>query len=502
MLISFDRHGSRDLSRTLSNFGEHDLIQSLTRRDSATLNPQEQNTRVIEYNERRGSFKIFNLPKRMLWWIYSISLVLLIILMLAFVAVTPIDVIVRTSGASYSGIKMFIVIIVCVVFFILSIVLYFVRIFHNRVALGDIPSKSVYIPGKGDMPKSVYNAINKRLKECLEIRERISPLENSKVIINHAGVSPPEYVQERNHSHTNEGTLLPPDSNYEDIIRSLGDNFRHGKFFTYQFPQTYSFKEIIVHLSELYAKSGMQLRKPINCHRIIELYEKFRYGPDLIEEKDMLEFMIEFERLTQLFQSHYGAPFTNEAQSDFQNPYPVLDRDNLAKTLNDQERSSWQSQTPYHGIHFRQPFAQSKQLSIGIPADTQSSTSVIRPTISKRSYSEESPYWYSSGLNVMYRKLSSASSSKSVIRSRPRRKSSAVSSSFPNMAYSGEADLFRRRNSGYVTDSENEDDSDSSDFENDDDDDDDDDDDNDDEDDDDDDEEDEDLKVYSFRRMP
>ncbi|CAN3377134.1 hypothetical protein DIURU_003614 [Diutina rugosa] len=283
--------------------------------------PIRRNVTVYEPNYYENKFTLFNIPRRVFAWIYSISLVALTILGFLFVAVTPIDVIVQTAGSALSGLKMFIVIIVWVVFLVVSILFYFSRLLQARTALNDVPVKSVYIPSQGDYPHDVYLHIDDDLRQCVEIGQQAGPLSDESIIINHPGLSPPEYVQSRNLTvlkskgiesteevaRLNPATLLPPDSSYEDIIRSVSDKFvtqRYRVFTSIDIPGNYTFREICIYLARVYADNYKANEHKLT--RIIHLYEKFRFGGSLISDHELIEFMIEFDRLAQVCQSDYN----------------------------------------------------------------------------------------------------------------------------------------------------------------------------------------------------
>lgn len=249
-----------------------------------------------------------SLPRKIFDWLYSFSLLILILVTLGFVAVTPIDVIAKTSQKSLSGIKMFIVIIVCVVFIVFAIFIYLLRIFQARIHMNDIPGRSLYVLGDGDLPNHCCREIEKVISENTATSVRAGPLYTSEVI-NHPGMSPPSYIQKRNVSATGEGTLLPPNSCYEDLIRSLSDRFKFdGKLFSdLDISRNLSMREIICHLVEMFLKEPFidRLRMP-NIMRLLDLYEKFRFGPDLIVEKELVEFMHLFYDLSQVIQNSLG----------------------------------------------------------------------------------------------------------------------------------------------------------------------------------------------------
>ncbi|KAI5960331.1 DLT1 [Candida pseudojiufengensis] len=259
-------------------------------------------------NQQGPRSKILNLPQRLFSWLYSFSLVALIILILAFVAVTPIDVIIQTlkatNGTNAVAVKTFVVIAVCVVFLLISIIIYLVRVYNFRVSMNDVPQKSLYIPFENDYPKVVFKYIESKLKNSIEISEKAGPL-NQPYSINHPGLSPPEYIQRRNPDL--DGTLLPPNINYEDILQSFGDKFRVGKILTDEdLPISLSIKEILLLLyKQIIDSKKTQIRVKPNVTKLISIYEKCRFGPNLILEKDLLQLMLEFDKFGQLCQNDY-----------------------------------------------------------------------------------------------------------------------------------------------------------------------------------------------------
>lgn len=258
-----------------------------------------------------------HLPRRLFRWLYSFSLFIFAFLTFGFVAVTPIDVIVQTLGTSYSGIKLFIVIIVCVVFLVVTLILYFLRIFHSRVALNDIPLKSVYIPFENDLPRVVCERIDEKLTECMDIKEKGGPLGNKEAVINHPGRSPPEYIQEKNRLLGDEGTFLPPNAEYEDVLRGFSDKLRlDGKTLGQKsIPDTYSFRELIVSLTKVIVTERPNLKVYLPDFKVlIELYEKMKFGKELINEKDLLDFMIQLDKLSFFFHGNLDTDTSNNAR--------------------------------------------------------------------------------------------------------------------------------------------------------------------------------------------
>ncbi|CAH2351459.1 putative defect at low temperature protein 1 [[Candida] railenensis] len=285
---------------------------------SRTKTIQRHTTAYAPFYESESTpFILFQFPRILFRWFYTFSLLVITIIATLLVAVTPIDVIIQSSDSSFSSIKVFIVIGVCVIFVLISIIMYLSRIFQNKVALNDIPSKSIYIPGKDDIPKRCFQEIDQNLVRNSEVQMKAGPLFNKSIIISYPGLSPPDYVQEKNlkcFSDANKstvcpGTLLPPGACYEDIMRSIGDKLKIGGRVLTQLdvPKSLSFREILIYVFKVYKTDpNFQTERLPDIKRLIELYEKMTFGPNLIEERDILEFMVEFEKLVQYCQENYN----------------------------------------------------------------------------------------------------------------------------------------------------------------------------------------------------
>ena len=285
------------------------------------------------YEGRLSTLRVISIlfPKRLFSWIYSLSLFILILLMLAFASITPIDVIVRTTNLPQSAGKIIIVIIMCVIFLLMGILIYFLRLYKKGLALSEIPSKSVYIPGRDDLPKHCYKVLEENLQRCVsDIKWRASPLYNEEV--SHPGLSPPESIQRRNFSKSGRGALLPPNTYYEDVVGLVGYLvwMNHNSLSTEEgIPSNYSFRKIILYLWSIYPKDyDVDETELPNINSIIDLYEKFRFGPDLIKEDELFEFMLEFHKLDRAFINYLDNTVWSSSAS------------NLNLAMNDEEQTS------------------------------------------------------------------------------------------------------------------------------------------------------------------
>ena len=282
---------------------------------------------------------ILSLPQKLLRWIYSISLILITLLVLLLISVTILDVVIQTlDSPSDLAIKTFTVLGACGFFILISIIIYFVRLYQLRVSINNIPNKSLYIPFENDFANdTIFHYIDDKLKYCHEIKFKSGPLQNTTCIINHPGLSPPEYIMKRNsqclinmnknlfsplknnnkesinqinendnNNIIGEGTLLPPNIHYEDVIRSFGDKFYTGKIFTNDsLPIELSIEEIIIYLTNQFFDSNKNFQNNPNINKLILLYEKFRFSNELINQRELIEFMIEFDKFGQMCQNDY-----------------------------------------------------------------------------------------------------------------------------------------------------------------------------------------------------
>lgn len=266
-----------------------------------------RDARIREFSESFAT----SLPKRIFQWLYSFSLIIFIILTSAFIVVTPLDIVVQTYGAPSTGIKMFIIIAACALFLVTLVLFYLSRLFHSREAVNQIPSKSVYIPvEEHDLPQDVLKYIHKHLGECVgEIKVRAGPLHNKDTTLNYPGMSPPEYIQKRNLKlgFNKSGTLLPPNSVYDEIIDSLALRIRFdGALVTnFSIPPSFTFREVIISIFRRMSASQQNQPETIaNMQKVIELYEKFRFGPELIAETELVTFLLAMETFSISFLEH------------------------------------------------------------------------------------------------------------------------------------------------------------------------------------------------------
>ena len=444
---------------------------------------------------------ILNLSQRVLTWLYSISLIIIIIIMLAFIAVTPIDVIVQTLKATNAiAVKTFLVIIVCVAFLFFSLVMYLGRVYSFRVAMNDVSSKSLYIPFEGDYPKDVFHYIDLKLKHSVDVGRKAGPLHQN-YPLNHSGLSPPEYIQNRNPGL--EGKLLPPNISYEDVLQSLSDKFQIGKVFTVDdLPVNLSVKEMLLSIYKQILEiedPGHVTKNMPNIPKLIATYEKCRFGGKLIEEKDMFTLMVEIDKYGQLCQHDFQLKLPQKRRmirsSQSSNTYDAGEGGYLSSNdlrffssavfddLNDYAAQYDQYGYDYDEYDDDDDEDEEDTSTTGDCYQPQQVTDIaqLKPFTFKPHYHASKDDQDRSGqlqhqqqqqqkleeeYEQLYRPLrrqSSISSSKSVIRNKLALNHNASRHTLLHLTYDGgdglgdTHSLFRHR-SGYVTDSENEDD--------------------------------------------
>lgn len=400
--------------------------------DISSYREPARDARIKEYSEYFAT----SLPKRIFQWLYSFSLIIFIILTSAFIVVTPLDIVVQTYGAPSTGIKMFIIIAACALFFVMLILFYLSRLYHSREAVNQIPSKSVYIPlEEHDLPQEVLKYIHDHLEECVgDIKVRAGPLHNKDACFNYPGMSPPQYIQERNKGMgLGKGTLLPPNCVYEDIIDSLALRIRFDGALVTNFciPPSFTFREAIISIFHRMSSAQQNLPETIaNVQTVVELYEKFRFGPNLITENELVVFLLAMETFSLHFLEHRPEVNLRRRQSSLLTGDPLFPASLMhsrSRVFDDEYRADVDSEVaPY------------------IPSQAVSRTSSRLTGMSTGSSVN------SNNSDVNHRRRSSASTTGSVIKGRLeyRRNQGAY---YP-IGESEETSL--RAYSGYLTDSE------------------------------------------------
>ncbi|KAF7999688.1 hypothetical protein HF325_005537 [Metschnikowia pulcherrima] len=255
--------------------------------------------------------------RRVLGWLYSFSLVILMLLTLAFVVVTPADVIMQTKGTSAMGVKLFIIIISNAFFLFASVVYYFSRLVHSRVLLNQIPSKSVYLPLETrDLPRKSTDYITQNLCRCVgEIQARAGPLQNELERFDYPGMSPPSYIQQRNLrlGFLHASLALPENCVFEDVVNSIGLKVKVDGLFAGNFtiPKHYTFREVLLAIAEdLDTEGALDADLATVLRVVVEDYERFKFGPDLIKQAELVAFLSNLEKVMTRYINSNSAEFT------------------------------------------------------------------------------------------------------------------------------------------------------------------------------------------------
>lgn len=270
-----------------------------------------------QYTYRLSMRGITRIPKKIFAYIYQISFGLITSLAFAFIVPTIIDVVVQSAGKQMVAIKAFIVLGASSLFVFSGLIIYLARVISYNKRMNEIPSRVIYVPAQHDLPRPVYALIEKNLKRCWgDIRQQALPLLNVHASINYPGRAPSSVVQQHNTNVGDglSGTLFPPNLYYEDIILSVGDRLllqRQDDLEWGRPSPVYTFRQFLRHLHQMLITLAPPMALLVNSRafdempdydRLANLYDQMRYSGRLIEERTLLEFMVEFDVVAR--QSH------------------------------------------------------------------------------------------------------------------------------------------------------------------------------------------------------
>ncbi len=203
--------------------------------------------------------------------LYWTSLGFLVIIMIGFIVVMPIDAILQSRQTNLA-LNTFIIVGACSLFVIFAIILYTIRVVIARQSLADIPKK--YVPRLDDFPKECADFITEEYERCKTIWERAGPHE----LISHPGLSNP----------TSE--LLPGALPYEDVVRSVGERVVWRSLMTLpqeqRIPRNRTFRYVAMTLSSNKDTKDHGLWK-----EYLKIYERLRFSGKAITEEEFLRFM-------------------------------------------------------------------------------------------------------------------------------------------------------------------------------------------------------------------
>ncbi|ODQ79161.1 hypothetical protein BABINDRAFT_8754 [Babjeviella inositovora NRRL Y-12698] len=304
------------------------------------------------------------LPRRILLLILSVSWGFLFLILIALVAVIPVDAIVQLKNSVYIF-NIFVIVSVCAFFIVVTLSIYFSRLFQFRAAIEDIPKH--YIPiTEQDLGDKVFHSIKESLERTRAALVSLGPKDIH--LINHPGLSPPAYTDDtlsRNEKHDPHDfaldpdihdamSTLPPNLVYEDVLRSIGDKIKFGDhhFFNLEMaiPAYFSFREIFYFLGESHFHDHpQQARVEELIDELVDLYEHLRFSGQPIR----LDQFVDFMALLIMFLRYISVAQNNESDDD--DDYPNYDPLSVATTtgipsisgysISDKAPSSWQPQS-------------------------------------------------------------------------------------------------------------------------------------------------------------
>lgn len=280
--------------------------------------------------------------KKILQLLYSFSLIIMMILTFAFISVAPLDVVIQASNGNAAVAKLFVIVTVTGFFVVACLVHYFTRLLQSRLQINQIPLWSVYVPlERHDLPKVVLGHIESTLKRCLvDVKSSADALQNTAEEFSHPGMSPPAYIQQRNVELglAPETHYLAPGCVYSDLVNSMGLKLQAEGLLaqTFVFPKHYTFREILAAISEGLEDAEMHSEELTAALVLLgDAYDRFKYGPDLIERGELVHFLVDLEQVMVVFlearsgernmgDGRWSSSFAESIHSDtWQNPATV-----------------------------------------------------------------------------------------------------------------------------------------------------------------------------------
>ncbi|AAS53590.1 AFR219Cp [Eremothecium gossypii ATCC 10895] len=214
------------------------------------------------------------------WARHSFATVL-ILLLLAFSLILPVDVIRRVSQMPHEILNTAIIVGAAITLLITFTSLSFGRLLVHRSCMQDIPKRYVPITER-DLPNTrIRGEIYHKLEHCKQLAHDFSTPETRVV---HAGLEPPAHVD-----HCGDD-MLPPLLDYQACVKIIADRFK--------------FQGILLNKYMLEPKLGMtfaaQLRRTVSendcvdrnqLEEFITLYETIRYSGHPVTRGKFIRFM-------------------------------------------------------------------------------------------------------------------------------------------------------------------------------------------------------------------
>ncbi|AGO13359.1 AaceriAFR219Cp [[Ashbya] aceris (nom. inval.)] len=232
---------------------------------------------------------------RMPRWARNTFSTVLILLLIAFSLILPIDVIRRVAQLPHDILNTAIIVGAVVTLLITFMSLGFGRLLVHRSCMQDIPKRYVPITER-DLPNPrIRTEIYQKLDRCKQLAHEFSTPETRVV---HPGLEPPAHAD-----YCGDG-MLPPLLDYQACVKIIADRFK--------------FQGILLNKYMLQPKLGMtfaeQLRRAISendcvdrkqLEEFITLYETIRYSGHPVTRETFVRFMelclllVDFSLLTQ-----------------------------------------------------------------------------------------------------------------------------------------------------------------------------------------------------------
>ncbi|ODV85640.1 hypothetical protein CANARDRAFT_28398 [[Candida] arabinofermentans NRRL YB-2248] len=248
--------------------------------------------------------KVGKKSKGVFKWLYSISLLIFSMLLLALNAVIPIDAIVKSKTSSNLAVNAIIIVIACAVFLTCSGVIYIFRILVLKKYLQDIPK--AYIP---ITPKDISKRESDFIYSEMLRSEKIRRLARPNTYVNHPSLYHSYEVEKLlDHELAKSGTRtdyekqnemlikLPNNLIYENVVRAIGEDIKYRKLLTIKktfqvkVGKNQTLRSILVQKFDLISHELVDDDFKI-LYDFLNHYEKLRFSGEAITYDDFIKFL-------------------------------------------------------------------------------------------------------------------------------------------------------------------------------------------------------------------
>ncbi|GAV46799.1 hypothetical protein ZYGR_0A03960 [Zygosaccharomyces rouxii] len=217
-------------------------------------------------------------------WLFRSIKAIVIIFLVGFSIVLPVDSIVQAAESSNTALNTFIVVGALVAFGLVSIIIIVGRIIFCRSCIQDIPRR--YLPiTPNDLP---HRGSRKMIMENMEKSKELSILfKKPKEPVIHAGLEPPSRCDDPRYEK-----LFPDYLNYRSCIKSLSDRLKYQGIFLNNMNIDMKLGETFADVvSNQFTRNTRNKTQIDNSKKFIDLYKTIRYSGREVTRQQFIDFV-------------------------------------------------------------------------------------------------------------------------------------------------------------------------------------------------------------------